>query len=533
MYNNQMVSVCNRRQTAGYMALTILILVIGSALASLIYASAGSLSTVDLAGIWPVAKFTVWQAFLSTLISIAFALPVARAFVTFHEFPGRKFLLVLFTVPLSLPVIVAVLGIVTLLGRNGLISQIFQWFGLDLRPDIYGLSGILIAHVFFNMPLAVRLFLERFNAIANEHWKLAETLRFSHYERMRYILFPAIVDVLPGIASLIFFLCAASYSIILVLGGNPGTTTLQVAIYQSLSFDFDMGKAAILTLAQLAILTVIARIAVGKRTETIRKAYGNDAPRLYHRPGVNEVVLGSIWLISASVFVTAPLGAMVYAGVLVDHVRLFSQPDFWCALVTSSTIGIFSAMIAVGLTLAILAAHYSFVRAGKNGLAAIFNLVSAVALGIPSLILGVGWFIFLSKSGIGFSLVPLLIILANMIMALPFAIQILKPAVTKNYDAHDRLSATLGLFGWSRFWIVDVPVMRRAIISALLFAFALSLGDLGVVTLFGSDRILTLPALLFAKMGSYRTDDAAGLALYLALFTGIISYLALRAVDND
>ncbi len=533
MDDNQIVSAFKGRQTAGYMALIILILAIGSALASLFFASAGSLSTVDFSGIWPVAKFTVWQALLSTVLSIAFALPVARAFVTFHRFPGRKFLLVLFTLPLSLPVIVAVLGIVTLLGRNGLISQLFQWFGLVLKPDIYGLSGILIAHVFFNMPLAVRLLLERFNAIPNEYWKLAETLRFTHFERMRYILFPAIVDVLPGVSSLIFFLCAASYTIILVLGGNPGTTTLQVAIYQSLSFDFDMGRAAILTLVQLLILTVIARIASGNRPETIRNAYGNDAPRLYHRPGVNEAVLGTIWLAFATVFVAAPLGAMAYAGIAADHVRLFTQPDLWRALVTSSTIGIVSALLAVGLALAILSAHYAFVRMGKNGVAAIFNSMSAIALGIPSLILGVGWFILLSKSGIGFSSIPLLIVLANMIMALPFAVQILKPAVTKNYDAHDRLSASLGLFGCNRFWIVDVPVMRHAIISALLFAFALSLGDLGVVTLFGSDQILTLPALLFAKMGSYRTDDAAGLALYLALFTGIISYLSLRAAEDD
>ncbi len=533
MKDNQIVSAYKGRQTAGYVALTFLSLVIGSALAALFYASAGSFQTADFAGMWPVAKFTVWQALLSTLLSIAFALPVARAFVTFHRFPGRRFLLILFTLPLSLPVIVAVLGIVTLMGRNGIISQIFQWFGHDLRPDIYGLSGILIAHVFFNMPLAVRLLLERFNAVPNEHWKLAETLRFSHFERMRYILFPAIVDVLPGITSLIFFLCIGSYTIILVLGGNPGNTTLQVAIYQSLSFDFDMGRAAILTLAQLVILMVIARIAHGNRTEMIRRAYGIDTSRLYHQPGRNETILGFIWLTFATLFVAGPLGAMAYSGMMADHVRLFSQADFWRALVTSSTIGIFSALLAVGLTLTILSAHYSFVRDRKNGVAAIFNSVSAIALGIPSLILGVGWFILLSKSGVGFSPIPLLIILANMIMALPFATQILKPAVMKNFDAYDKLSASLGLFGWNRFWIVDVPVMRRAIMSALLFAFALSLGDLGVVTLFGSDQILTLPALLFAKMGSYRTDDAAGLALYLALFTGIISYLSLRAAEND
>jgi thiamine transport system permease protein len=46
---------------------------------------------------------------------------------------------------------------------------------------------------------------------------------------------------------------------------------------------------------------------------------------------------------------------------------------------------------------------------------------------------------------------------------------------------------------------------------------ALSLGDLGVIALFGSDAVQTLPYLLLARMGSYRTEDAAGLALLLGI----------------
>jgi thiamine transport system permease protein len=48
---------------------------------------------------------------------------------------------------------------------------------------------------------------------------------------------------------------------------------------------------------------------------------------------------------------------------------------------------------------------------------------------------------------------------------------------------------------------------------------AMSVGDLGVVALFGSDAFVTLPYLLFQRLGSYRTADAAGLALILSAFT--------------
>ena len=55
---------------------------------------------------------------------------------------------------------------------------------------------------------------------------------------------------------------------------------------------------------------------------------------------------------------------------------------------------------------------------------------------------------------------------------------------------------------------------------------ALSLGDFGAVALFGGGGMETLPSLLFAKLGSYRTDDAAGIALYLTLLAAMLAAAA-------
>ena len=80
-----------------------------------------------------------------------------------------------------------------------------------------------------------------------------------------------------------------------------------------------------------------------------------------------------------------------------------------------------------------------------------------------------------------------------------------------------RLSLSLGLTGWHRLRIVDWPGLQRPLTIAFAFAMALSLGDLGAIALFGGNGTVTLPYLLLQRMGSYRTSDAAGLALLLGL----------------
>ena len=69
-------------------------------------------------------------------------------------------------------------------------------------------------------------------------------------------------------------------------------------------------------------------------------------------------------------------------------------------------------------------------------------------------------------------------------------------------------------------------MLRRPLLTGFAFAMALSLGDLGVIALFGSDAVQTLPYLLMQRMGSYRTADAAGLALILAVLCFLLMMVA-------
>ena len=518
------------RQIAGITALALIVLLVAMALSATVLAGWQGDWTSNLDTVGHITLFTLWQAILSLILSLCFAIPVALALDDLQLFFGRRLVLLLFTIPLALPVIVAVLALLTLLGRNGALSQLTQISGFDWKPDIYGLSGILIAHVFFNMPLAVRMILIRFEAIPQELWKLGESLGLSAWDRFRILQWPTLLAILPGLCGLIVLLCVGSYTIILVLGGGPQATTLQVAVYQALSFDFDITRAAMLTLAQLGV-TIILLWSV-PNMPMIQTQRGLGFMRRYHQTTTLVRTLSVLLVSIACLFIALPLGAVALSGLRSNHEKLLVDPLLWRAVSTSIAIGLLSALLSVGAAWALSAASYSYAK-HHSPFAAVFRSIPLALLAIPSLILGIGWFLVVIKTGLPLTIAPLLIVLANAMMALPFAIQFIQPKLFETFDTSDRLAQSLGLAGMTRLHIIDLPVMRPAFMTAGLFAFALSLGDLGVVTLFGTEQILTLPALIFQKMGSYRSNDAAGLALYLAILTGLMTYLAMKAERND
>ena len=136
---------------------------------------------------------------------------------------------------------------------------------------------------------------------------------------------------------------------------------------------------------------------------------------------------------------------------------------------------------------------------------------------MPPVVVGAGWFLGLRQVTSVFAAAPYVVVLTNAAMAVPFVVRILGPALATGHRRSEKLADSLGLTGLSRFRIVDWPSIRRPIGLAYALAVAISLGDLGAVALFGNREFTTLPYLLLQRMGSYRTEDAAGLALILGL----------------
>jgi thiamine transport system permease protein len=142
-----------------------------------------------------------------------------------------------------------------------------------------------------------------------------------------------------------------------------------------------------------------------------------------------------------------------------------------------------------------------------------------MSIAASSLVLGVGLFVLLFPIANPASLALPVTACVNALMTLPFAIRILVPAVADVEDRHGRLADSLGMTGATRMRWLLLPRLRRPIGFAAGLSAALSMGDLGVITLFADAEQATLPLQVFRLMSAYRMDEAAGAALLLLILS--------------
>lgn len=507
--------------SGGGLVLAALFLFVGLAIAKLVALGgwAAALAVVTDRYILGVLQFTLFQASLSTALSILFAIPVARALARQRHFAGRIWLVRLLAVPMGLPALIGALGLIAVWGRQGIANQGLSFLGLSEPVSIYGLTGILIAHVFFNMPLACRFLLIGLERIPGEYWLMSASLGLRGRDVFRFIEWPVMRRILPGVAGLIFMLCATSFTLVLTLGGGPKATTLEVAIYQALRFDFEPPRAIGLALMQIAVTAVIlAVIALLPAPEDRGLTLGKPVRRLdAARAGARLADTVAIGVML--VFTALPLTAVLVAGLRSDLMKLVAEPIVHEAALTSLVLSLSAGLIAVVSALAIV--HAQQAAAGGGLLLRGFSLALAASwalvLLVPTIVLATGWFLMLLPTGdVGAFAAPLVAAI-NAAMALPFVVRLVGPAFREHRIRTGRLAASLGLSGWTRLRLIDWPGLRKPLLMGLSFAMALSLGDLGAVALFGSDNLMTLPWLVYSRMGNYRTADADGLALLLGL----------------
>ncbi len=459
---------------------------------------------------WAAIRFTVLQAVLSALISTVFAIPIARALAR-RQFVGRSLLVTLLGAPFILPVIVAVLGLLAVFGRAGWLNAGLAAFGLP-AVSIYGLQGVVLAHVFFNLPLATRLLLQGWQTIPAERFRLAAQLGLTPQAVFRSIELPLLRQILPGTAALIFVICLTSFAVALTLGGGPRATTIELAIYQAFRFDFDLNRAALLSLVQLGLagsaavtaLWIIPSISIGG---------GQDRPlkRWDAQGGVQRMLDGAV-IILAALFLLLPLGAVLARGLI----GLPQTPaSVWQA--AGNSIGVALLSIAVLLVLALPLAGWiaTTKRSSVEG-------VGLFGIAASPLMIGTGWFILINPVADPFVLALPVTALVNVLMALPFALRILVPPLRDTVQVYGRLSQALSLQGWPFWRWVVLPRIRPQIGFAAGLTGALSMGDLGVIALFAHPDRTTLPLQMYRLMGSYQMEAAAGAALILlALSLGI------------
>ncbi|XDA98463.1 thiamine/thiamine pyrophosphate ABC transporter permease ThiP [Sulfitobacter sp. LCG007] len=472
-------------------------------------------------GDWAAVRFTIWQALLSALLSCLLAVPVARALAR-RRFPGRGMLVILLGAPFILPVIVAVLGLLSVFGRSGWLNGLLGLLGLPALT-IYGLQGVVLAHVFFNLPLATRLLLQGWQSIPSERFRLAAQLDLTPGAVFRALEWPLLARILPGAFALIFVICLTSFAVALTLGGGPRATTVELAIYQAFRFDFDLARAAGLSLLQLVLAGGAALLAL-RLVPQVSVGGGLDrAVARWDARGGAQKALDAVAIAGAALFLLLPLLAVALSGMG----GLLTMPaSVWRAALTS----LWVAGLSTGLLLAMALPMAGWIAGRRGGSA---EAIGLLGLATSPLMIGTGWFILLNPVISPATLALPVTALVNALMSLPFALRILVPQMRATFEDYGRLAAMLELRGWAAWrWLV-LPRLRSQIGFAAGLAAALSVGDLGVIALFADPDSATLPLQMYRLMAAYRLDEAAGAALLLLIMALGLFWLCERGGRRD
>lgn len=503
------------RTWPGIIAGLFILLLISSAIFSL-FLSADNINPLALwqdAYLAHLTSFSIKQALLSSLLSVGFAIPIAQA-LSHRDFIGKSLLLKLCAITLVLPVLVGVFGLLAFYGKNGLISNLLNYFGFNWQWQIYGLDGILLAHTFLNLPFCVQLFTQALSRIPQSQLRLANQLGLKGVARFRLLEWPYLKPHLPHVIGLVFMLCFTSFTVVMALGGGPQASTIELAIYQAIRFDFDLETGALLAIWQLCLCALFQ---LGFHFFARPTAFAKEE-KIAFAPLIDSK-LQKIWdhsWISALLFLLfPPLGLIIAQGLNPKIWSLLTEPSLLKACKNSFFIALSAASLTLVLATCLILTGRFWRYQGQQKKATGLLLIAQSILVVPSIVVATGLFLIFQTYTDVFAAPYFLVILVNSLMALPFAINSLYEAAYQVTYQYQSLCTSLGIKGLNRLGLIEWQLLRAPLARAFAISFVLSTGDLGAIALVGSQDFQTLPLYLFQLMGSYQMQAAAAASLLL------------------
>lgn len=478
--------------------------------------------------------FSLKQALLSMALSLGIAIPFAHT-LFHHTFFGKKALLHLFGLSQVLPVIIALFGLVAIHGAQGWLAKLAYAVGISSWPDyLFGLSGILLAHVFFNMPLATRWLSQSLESIPENYWRQAQQLGMTRWQAFVWLEWPAMRRLIPGLASLIFMLCFTSFTIVMALGGGPQATTLEVAIYQALRFDFDLAAAGQLASWQLGLGLLVVIAYQWMKPEYLQTQMTQSASRCNHPWHLLDIAM-----VCLGCFIFLPPVVAVFGYGVSGLMNLENVSSMlWPAFRDSIMIAFASGGIALVLSLLLIqTSRKLLIQHHQKLVSQCLTGTGSLILLLPTSVLSTGLFILLQDDFDLFSYGMPIVILLNALAALPYTIRALQHPMEDVFVRYQRLSQSLGMSWYAKMLLVEWPLLSRTIGRTFALGMIFSLGDLAAIAMFGSDELKTLPWLLYQQLGHYQMDAAAVTALILlslCLFLlWFVEHLAIRSQSTE
>lgn len=502
-----------------------------------------------------VSLFTFYQAFLSTLLTLLLGLPAAYLFAR-YDFPGKALLRALTAVPFMLPTVVVAAGFNALLGPRGWINLgMVQAFGLEAPPVQFAgtLGAILLAHIFYNTTIVIRVVGSALSQLDPRLESAARSLGADSRRVWWHVNLPLLRPSLLAAGSLVFLFDFTSFGVILLLGG-PGFATLEVETYiqalQMLNLPLAGLLSAVQLLCTLAFSVLYTRVVAKTRVQVSPRAaqYNLRRARVWREKvfvaglGVLLVLFFVLPMLALPLRSVARLEAArgqradVQYGLTTDYYRelfinrrgsLFYVPPIRAAL---NSLGYAGLTVLFSLLMGFPAAS-ALARPGK--LERWLDPLLMLPLGASAVTLGLGFIISFNRPPLQLLASPWLIPLAHTMVALPFVIRTLQPALASIPERLRHAASSLGASPFRAWLAVDWPIIWRASLAAAVFAFTISLGEFGATALLTRPEYPTIPIAIYrflSQPGGLNYGQAMAMATLLMILAtvGVLSIERLR-----
>lgn len=476
-----------------------------------------------------VLWFTFWQAAASTLLTVAVALPGAAA-VARLRFRGRRMVRALVTVPFVLPTVVVAAAFESLFNRFGLDDA----DGLRLRHTVW---AVLIAHVFFNYAVVLRVVSAHWAALDPRVEDQARVLGAGKWQVFREITLPRLAPAVLAASAIVFLFSFTSFGVVLVLGG-PARATLETEIYRYAIVRLDLVTASGLAVVQLLAVTGLVAVSnfLERRRGTIEPTIGAAQPRR-SRTGLaaNLCVMALVLGLPIAVLVERSLATVSAEATTSYSLRNYVALTERVALLPDSAIAALgnSLLFAVPATAIALtvggAAALAVLRRTQHRVSGVLGRLLDVGLTLPlgtsAVTVGLGFLLVLNRPPLDIRTSLIVVPIAHAVIGVPFVVRTLVPMLRTVSERQREAAATLGASPPRVRREIDLRVAARGLAVSAGFAFAVSLGEFGATSFIPRRaETLTAPLALFRLLGTPGTalrGQAMALAVMLMVLTAI------------
>jgi iron(III) transport system permease protein len=443
---------------------------------------------------WNTLGLALLTAITTTGLGLAFALVATRT-----GFKAKRVLRVLTVLPIITPPFVIGLGLILIFGRSGFVNQLMEWaFAVPPSRWIYGLPGVWLAQTFAFTPVAFLVLIGVVEGVSPSLEEASQTLRASRWETFRRVSLPL---MRPGLANafLIGFIeSIADFGNPIVLGGSFGVLSTEI-FFSIVGAQLDQGRAAALGLILLALalgVFLLQRRVVGRRLYISISGKGDAGQPVPLPAPVRRLALGIAlpWaLLTLLIYLMALAGGFVetwgrdYTPTLRHYAKAFSIErgpagliwsgaawnSFWTTLELAS--------IAAPLTAGIgLLTAWLLVRQRFSGRAAL-ELATMLSFAIPGTVIGVSYILAFNVPPIELTGTGIILVLCFVFRNLPVGVRAGMAAMSQIDPSLDEASRTLGGRSFATLRRVILPLLRPAVVAALVYSFVRAMTTVSAV----------------------------------------------------